>query len=462
MGKALEFEFRSFMSLQMAEEKGSSGVEEEIFKDLHADEMDDEVMKIESLCLNCREQGETRLLLTKIPFYKEVVIMSFHCDHCGWSNNELQSASAIQERGQKLDLTVRYKRDLNRQVVKTEYASLTIPEVEFEVAEKSQPGLVTTIEGLIDRAIQGLSQTLARADIDPESREKINQFIIRIDKLKEVERPFHFILEDCSGNSFIENPYHPEKDLQLVVSHFSRSAAHNLMLGLNPETENSASKFTEELRDEVHSFPTQCPECRAPAEIKMKLTDIPHFKEVVIMAMVCEACGHKTNEIKSGGGIESLGKRIELRLERPEDLSRDVLKSETCLLEIPELEFEGGSALITGKFTTIEGLLDDLISQLGRDNPFLQGDSAEGDRKSKLEKFLSRLHAIKVGDERCTLVFDDPCGNSYVQNLLAPEPDPQLKITQYERTFEQNEELGLNDMKTEGYERDEKLAEPPD
>lgn len=67
------------------------------------------------------------------------------------------------------------------------------------------------------------------------------------------------------------------------------------------------------------------------------------------MALVCDACGHKTNEIKSGGGIEPLGKRIELRLERREDLCRDVLKSETCVLEIPELDFEGGSALIAGE-----------------------------------------------------------------------------------------------------------------
>ena len=55
-------------------------------------------------------------------------------------------------------------------------------------------------------------------------------------------------------------------------------------------------------------------------------TDIPHFKEVVIMATVCEYCGHKTNEVKSGGGIESRGKRITLHITDPSDLSRDVLK----------------------------------------------------------------------------------------------------------------------------------------
>ena len=41
-------------------------------------------------------QGMTRLLLTKIPHYKEVILMSFNCDHCGLSNNELQSGGKIQ------------------------------------------------------------------------------------------------------------------------------------------------------------------------------------------------------------------------------------------------------------------------------------------------------------------------------------------------------------------------------
>jgi zinc finger protein len=32
-----------------------------------------------SLCMSCEEQGETRLLLTSIPHFKEVIISSFYC-----------------------------------------------------------------------------------------------------------------------------------------------------------------------------------------------------------------------------------------------------------------------------------------------------------------------------------------------------------------------------------------------
>jgi hypothetical protein len=54
------------------------------------------IQEIESLCMQCREQGMTRLLLTAIPYFREVVLMSFHCQHCGASNNEIQSAGGVQ------------------------------------------------------------------------------------------------------------------------------------------------------------------------------------------------------------------------------------------------------------------------------------------------------------------------------------------------------------------------------
>ncbi len=43
--------------------------------------------------------------------------------------------------------------------------------------------------------------------------------------------------------------------------------------------------------------------------------------------------------------------------------------------------------------------------------------------------------------------------------MYAPDPDPEMVVERYERTFEQNEELGLNDMKTEGYEQEENQKE---
>jgi zinc finger protein len=55
-------------------------------------------------------------------------------------------------------------------------------------------------------------------------------------------------------------------------------------------------------------------------------TDIPHFKEAIVMATICDYCGWKTNEVKSGAGISETGIRINLKLTDPRDLNRDILK----------------------------------------------------------------------------------------------------------------------------------------
>lgn len=64
------------------------------------------------------------------------------------------------------------------------------------------------------------------------------------------------------------------------------------------------------------------------------------------------------------------------------------------------------------------------------------------------------LFQVKNAERQFTIILDDPLANSYMQNLYAPDPDPNMTIELYDRTFEENEELGLNDIKVEGYEED--------
>ena len=52
------------------------------------------------------KQGTTRMLLTRIPFFKEIIVMSFECPHCGCKNNEIQSAGRISEKGCTMKLSV--------------------------------------------------------------------------------------------------------------------------------------------------------------------------------------------------------------------------------------------------------------------------------------------------------------------------------------------------------------------
>ena len=58
----------------------------------------------------------------------------------------------------------------------------------------------------------------------------------------------------------------------------------------------------------------------------MKIVDIPYFKDVIIMSSTCDACGYKSNEVKTGGAIAAKGRRVTLNVTETEDLSRDILK----------------------------------------------------------------------------------------------------------------------------------------
>lgn len=72
--------------------------------------------------------------------------------------------------------------------------------------------------------------------------------------------------------------------------------------------------------------------------------------------------------------------------------------------------------------------------------------------KSRWEKFFEGLANARDGKIKFTVILNDPLAASYVQNLCAPDADPQLEIVDVERTKEQEEDLGIADMVTEGYE----------
>ena len=89
------------------------------------------------------------------------------------------------------------------------------------------------------------------------------------------------------------------------------------------------------------------------------MTDIPHFKEILVMSFNCEQCGYRSNEVKGGGAVPPHGERITLHVDchEPHVLDRDVLKADSAYVAIPEIELEMAAGSLGGIYTTIEGLL---------------------------------------------------------------------------------------------------------
>jgi zinc finger protein len=205
-----------------------------------------------------------------------------------------------------------------------------------------------------------------------------------------------------------------------------------------------------DIDNKVIQFPANCYCCNAPGYLRDCVCSIPYFKEIIISCFKCDKCGYKTTEVNGGGGISEKGTKYILSVETPEDLNRDIFKSETSKIVIPEIGFETDEGSMGSLFTTVEGIIEKICEQL-LNTPFSTGDSSVN---NEIQDFVKKLKELKNLKQKFTLILDDPVSNSFIFPIGENQNDIRLKKEEYERTFEQNEDLGINDMKVENYEED--------
>ncbi|KAH8740099.1 hypothetical protein FG386_001760 [Cryptosporidium ryanae] len=456
---------------------------------------------IKSLCMNCHDEGVTRLLLTTIPQFREVVLMSFECFHCGWKNNEIQSGGILQDKGECIELLVTSVTDLNRQVVKSEFATFSIKDLEFDIPPSTQKGVISTIEGIILKAISGLSLNQeARLAENREVGDKVQKLINSLKGYIDGKGlPFTIKLDDPSGNSFIQNPNAPLPDHNMKRILYDRTKeqleemgyygvknleddSKNRISTYQQKTNNENAKYKKgadipehlvpryldlnksiEEQDELDNnderikFDVTCPNCGNIGESNVCEIDIPGFRRCLIMSFTCDFCGIKTNELKPSGSYGELAKKWLLNVENDLDLNRDILKSDTASLEFPEIEFEMGMGTLGSLFTTIEGLIVKIIDSL-KDCYTFQGDSSTDDQKSGFKKVIDSLQ-VMLEKKKFMLIMDDPADHSFIGKRIVNgefvQGDLQLKTEKYQRNEYQNEALGISDMKVENYSGEE-------
>lgn len=150
-----------------------------------------------------------------------------------------------------------------------------------------------------------------------------------------------------------------------------------------------------------------------------------------------------------------------------------------------------------GLYTTVEGLIKKITAQLEENNPFYTGDSSklhhftgsttitntaipedaedgESDNiqpyditssTARYRAFLKKMNEMADGLAfPFTLTVRDPLGNSFISTVpgttIPPELDCALKFEDFERTHDENEDFGLNDIDTmdeEYYPKEQKI-----
>lgn len=411
--------------------------------------------------------------------------MSFSCDHCHFANNEIQPAGEIQERGSQYIFRPECLDDMQRQVVKSDSAILRIEDLDLEVPPGR--GRLTDVEGVLSAILKDLEAgQKTRKKENPELYHQLDVIVQDLVKILIGSKfPCTISLDDPAGNSWIE-PSSTDSSKKGKYAHkqYPRSQEQNAALGLGEATATEPEELTtaqiqaengggmegvDILEGKVYKLDVLCPGCTKPTLMLTQMVNIPYFKQVILMSTNCSECGYRSSEAKTGGKVPEKGKRIWLDVRSPKDLRRDILKSETCMLKVPECRVEIEPGTMGGRFTTVEGLLtqvrDDLKStvfDVGDDEAV--SDSMPNEKKTNWKTFFSQLDKAIAGELQFTIEMEDPLANSYCQNFDIPGPglDPQIRTEEYERTEEEEHYLGLADMKTKLNEDGEYVRDVPD
>jgi zinc finger protein len=161
-----------------------------------------------------------------------------------------------------------------------------------------------------------------RKQVVPEVYEQLQGVINTIKQMASGEKlPFKVTIDDPAGNSSIEPPSVLGAG-KYSRNEYPRTAAQNEALGLGDTSgEAPATEIREEYKasqmypempsahapmvnnvdeddiveNQVYSFPASCPGCTKSCTTNMKMVNIPHFKQVVLMSTVCDHCGCKLN-----------------------------------------------------------------------------------------------------------------------------------------------------------------------
>ncbi|WP_214041162.1 ZPR1 zinc finger domain-containing protein [Methanoculleus sp.] len=153
--------------------------------------------------------------------------------------------------------------------------------------------------------------------------------------------------------------------------------------------------------------PGTCPACGDEIRIVHHRLEIPHFPDLLLVAIACDTCGYRhTDTIILG---ESDPVRWTVRVEEPGDLAIRVARSTTGTIEIPELGLavEPGTAC-EGFVTNIEGILSRFEQAV---ETILANPESEGERAAAL-RMQETIGAAREVAFPFTVIIEDPSGNS--------------------------------------------------
>ena len=177
----------------------------------------------------------TTILLVDIPLFREILLCSFRCEHCGQANNEMQFAGKLPDLGIEILFRCLEAKDLDREIIRSEHCSMWIEELDLELPPKKAE--VTNPQALLKRTFDDLNADQQdRKKHSPEEHEKISAFLTKLQTYIDGKQfPLTIKIRDPSGNSNIKNPFAPSLDKQMEISYFRRTLDELQKMGYSIE-----------------------------------------------------------------------------------------------------------------------------------------------------------------------------------------------------------------------------------
>lgn len=157
------------------------------------------------------------------------------------------------------------------------------------------------------------------------------------------------------------------------------------------------------------SYPGTCPACGGDIQIVHHRLDIPHFPDLLIVSIACEACGYRhTDTIILGEGDPV---RWTVHVEESGDLAIRVVRSTTGTIRIPELglSVEPGTAC-EGFVTNIEGVL----ARFEQAVETILANPENEDEQAAALRVQETIGAAREVAFPFTVIIEDPAGNSMI------------------------------------------------
>lgn len=171
----------------------------------------------------------------------------------------------------------------------------------------------------------------------------------------------------------------------------------------------------------------ECPVCGLELTLITDTYYTPNFGEIFLSSASCE-CGFKYSDSFSLETNDPLRYKIEIR---EDNLYTKVIRSTSGTVRIPEIgiDLEPGPAS-QGFITNIEGVLYRMESVVQDARKWNADDQNKVER---CDQIMDKINETKDGNQKLTLILEDPLGNSIVDSgeadkeTLDEEEASQLK-----------------------------------